>query len=271
MYAVCLRTVFNRAKREFNDEDAGVINIPRSPFEGMERPMSARMGAAAKRSVGTVELLRVLGLERRSGWAKGRRDFNLALDCFRLSFLLLGMNAADLYECSRYVDGRIIYNRRKTRRVRVDGAEMSVLVPQEAAGLVGAYRDAGGERVFDFHRRYKTYRSFYNAVARGMRLVAEAAAVPGLQFYSARHTWATIAANEAGVDRYTVHQALNHADRELRATEVYIRRDWSVLDAANRRVLDYLGAVRWLLDFSAAVGRLCELCGVRGAQSRHRE
>ena len=64
--------------------------------------------------------------------------------------------------------------------------------------------------------------------------------MPGLQFYAARHTWATIAANEAGIDKWTVHECLNHADLSMRVTDYYIKRDWSHIDRANRRVLDYV-------------------------------
>lgn len=37
-YPSALRAVFNRAKKEFNDEDAGIINIPQSPFQHVDIP-----------------------------------------------------------------------------------------------------------------------------------------------------------------------------------------------------------------------------------------
>ena len=58
--------------------------------------------------------------------------------------------------------------------------------------------------------------------------------------YTARHTWATIASNEAGVDKYTVHTALNHVDENMRVTDIYIAKSWDSIDAANRKVLDYV-------------------------------
>lgn len=242
-YAVQLRTAFNLAKREYNDDDAGVINIPRSPFDGMERPMCVRQGAAHKRAIGLQDMLRIIALPRRAAWAKGNTDFNLARDCFLLSFMLLGMNPADMYECPPAADGRLTYCRRKTRRRRVDGAELSVRLEPEAAVLLERYADGSGVRAFDFYRRYRTYKSFYNALTRGMHLLGEAAGLPGLQFYAARHTWATLAVNLAGVDKYSVHEALNHSSGAMAITDVYIRRDWAGIDRAARAVLDLFPAV----------------------------
>jgi integrase len=64
-----------------------------------------------------------------------------------------------------------------------------------------------------------------------------------LEFYAARHTWATIASNSAGVDKYTIHTALNHVIQEMKVTEMYIKKDWQVIDKANRTVLDYVKLV----------------------------
>ena len=59
-------------------------------------------------------------------------------------------------------------------------------------------------------------------------------------FYSARHSWATIAVNDVGIDKYVVHLALNHTDAATAITDTYIRKDFSVIDKANERVLDFV-------------------------------
>lgn len=64
--------------------------------------------------------------------------------------------------------------------------------------------------------------------------------IPQLTFYSARYSWASIAYNDLGIDKYIIHQCLNHSDKNMEITDVYIKRDWSVIDKANRRVLDYV-------------------------------
>jgi integrase len=60
-------------------------------------------------------------------------------------------------------------------------------------------------------------------------------------FYAARKTWATLARNKAGIDKATVDECLCHRG-DLRLADIYIERDWGLLDAANARVLDLL---RW--------------------------
>ena len=61
----------------------------------------------------------------------------------------------------------------------------------------------------------------------------------GLNFYYARHTWATIARNECGVSFDEVHESLNHARRgNDRVTDIYVERDFSRVWEANRKVLD---------------------------------
>ena len=70
--------------------------------------------------------------------------------------------------------------------------------------------------------------------------IAEELKMDGLQFYAARHTWATLAVNEAGVDKYTVHLALNHVDDKTAVTDIYIRKSWVPIDEANRKVIDYV-------------------------------
>ena len=56
--------------------------------------------------------------------------------------------------------------------------------------------------------------------------------------YIARHSWATIALNDAGVDKYTVHTSLNHVDDSMRVTDIYIKKSWDPIDQANRKVIN---------------------------------
>lgn len=44
------------------------------------------------------------------------------------------------------------------------------------------------------------------------------------EYYAARHSWATLAVNKVGIDKYTVHAALNHIDEAMRVTDIYIER-----------------------------------------------
>lgn len=240
MYASSIRAMYNRAKREFNDEEAGVIRIPFSPFNRVEIP---RPPLTRKRALTVDELKRLVAVPYRRNtycpeWRNDR--FNLAKDVFMLSFLLMGMNAVDLYNATDYSNGRITYQRTKTKNRRADRAEMSVKVEPEAIPLVEKYRDPKGERVFRFHRQYATHRVFNVMLNTGLKLVGDVIGVEDLEFYAARHSWATIAVNDVGIDKYTVHAALNHVDPAMKVTDIYIRKSWDPIDAANRKVLDLL-------------------------------
>lgn len=234
-YVGCLRTIHNRAKREFNDEDRGVVNIPYSPFARVVLP---KVGLARPRALTLEQLRAMLALEPEPEYEGRVRMATIAREAFLLSFFLIGMNSVDMLGAERYEDGRVTYNRQKTRDRRLDGAEMSVRVEPEARELFERWRDPAGRRVFKFYRRYSSMVTFTRCLNVGLKEVGRRIGVEGLQFYAARHTWATLAANEAGVDKWTVHLALNHSDPQMKVTDYYIRRDWRVIDEANRKVMD---------------------------------
>ena len=59
-------------------------------------------------------------------------------------------------------------------------------------------------------------------------------------FYISRHSWATIALNKVGIDKYTVHSALNHVDEAMKVTDIYIERDFISQKQANAKVVKYV-------------------------------
>lgn len=61
-----------------------------------------------------------------------------------------------------------------------------------------------------------------------------------MEFYAARHSWATIAVNKVKIDKYTVHAALNHIDESMKVTDIYIKRDFVAENKANQKVLKYV-------------------------------
>ena len=237
LYPAQLRSVLNMAKREFNDEEAGVINIPNPPFRQITLP---KVQTRRKRAVTVAQLRSLAALEYSSQYQSGVNRTNLAKDVFLLSFFLMGMNAADLYTCDRFRDGVITYYRQKTRGRRADRAEMRVRVQPEAMPLFEKYRDPTGERVFRFHRMYSTVNVFSDALNKGLKRIGVRIGEDDLEFYAARHTWATVAINEVGIDKYTVHEALDHVVEEMRVTDTYIRRSWERLARANRKVIEYV-------------------------------
>ncbi len=64
------------------------------------------------------------------------------------------------------------------------------------------------------------------ALDKGLKKIGKLIGVDNLELYSARDTWATIATNDAGVDKFMVHTALNHVDPEMKVTDIYVRKSW---------------------------------------------
>ena len=236
-YLSALRAIHNRAKKEYNDEDAGVIRIPNSPFTHIDFP---KLPTARKRALTVEQVRAIANLKYSMIMQPGLNRFNFARDVFLISFCLVGMNAVDLYECRDFKDGRITYQRTKTKERRADKAEISIKIEDELMPLFEKYRDKTGERVFNFYRLYGSVGTFSCALNKGLKKIGAAIGVEDLEFYAARHSWATIALNDAGVDKYTVHTALNHVDDSMRVTDIYIRKSFDIVDKANRRVMDLM-------------------------------
>lgn len=232
LYITQMRAVFNRARREYNTDTE--TRIPRDPFSRMEH---VRQNVTAPRAI-TAEQLRAIAALPDKG---GRWD--LARDVFMLSFYLLGMNSVDMMNCPPMRGGRLTYERTKTRTRRADRAEISVLIPKEAMPLIEKYRSSIPGRMFNFAERFANRTAFSASLNKGLKEIGKAVGVESLQFYAARHTWATIAVNEVGIDKYTVHQALNHVDGKTAITDIYIKKSWKPLDDANRKVIDFINSL----------------------------
>ncbi len=237
LYLAQLRAIYNRAKKEFNDEEAGVIRIPFSPFNKVDIPKPA---ISRKRALSVEQMRALAKLPYTTILQPGLNRFNFAKDVFLISFFLVGINAADLYTLTDCKGGRITYQRQKTRNRRADRAEISIKIEPEAMALLNKYRDPTGERVFNFYRHYSSVDTFATALNIGLKRVGEALNIEDLEFYAARHSWATIANNDANINKYTVHEALNHVDEDMKATDIYIRKNFQNIDRANRAVLDLL-------------------------------
>lgn len=250
LYPETIRSLHNLAKDEYNNEDIGDIKIPLSPFKKARIP---ELPGKIDIDLSVEDLRAIHNLPYTESVYPGNNKFNLAKDVFMLSFMLIGMNISDLYNCTNYSKGRITYYRTKVKNRREDMGLFSVKVEPEVLPLVNKYRDPSKQRVFNFYRMYSsvdTFTAAVNGLSRknkkgkvfytGLKKVGEMIGAKGLKFYSARHTWATLTRNDVGVDKYTVHEALNHVDDDMKATDIYLKRDWSQIDKANRATLDYV-------------------------------
>ena len=46
--------------------------------------------------------------------------------------------------------------------------------------------------------------------------------------------------NDVGVSKYVVNDMLNHTDPALKVTELYIKRDFKIINVANMEVLNFV-------------------------------
>lgn len=234
LYLSCIRALHNRAKEEYNDEDRGIINIPYSPFKHFKVKAQPR---TRKRAVPVEMIQSITDLPYRRELPGKWSAYNPAKDCFPLSFMSIGMNSADMYYAPPPKENVPVYNRKKTTTRRDDKAEMRVRVEYCAADLVNKYR--GTDRYLNFSSRYSSCKTFNRIINEGLKEIGKEIGVEGLTFYAARHSRAAIARSAAvGIDKATVHEALNHVDKEMRVTDIYIDKDWTVIWDADKKVPD---------------------------------
>lgn len=234
-YLACIRAIHNKAKKDFNDEDRGLILIPYSPFKNFKIKAQPK---TRKRALTVEAIQKIIDIPYEEDMVGGRWSrFNLAKDCFILSFALVGMNSVDMYYAGKPANNIITYNRKKTQTRRDDGAEIQIRIEGAIERLIEKYQDS--KRLFSFYRHYANPDGLNKAINKGLKQIGEKIGIEDLDFYAARHSWATIARSSAvGIDKYTVHEGLNHApDKDMKVTDIYIDRDWSNIWKANEEVL----------------------------------
>lgn len=192
-----------------------------NPFEDFLMPE----GESPDRAL-TVEQLRTLIHAEVEPWEKKYLDF------FLLSFLLIGMNTEDLLHVEKIEGGRINYVRAKTRK------PISVKVHEEAKEILDRY--PGKRYLLNVLDTYCCTHNWTAKVDAALKAIAARNGLPPVTMYWARHTWATLASADLGIDLATISEALGHQP-EKRVTLTYIRRkDYGRIDEANRKIISYL-------------------------------
>ncbi len=200
------------------------------------RRFKIRPEATRKRSL-TVEELRKLFDYPVEPYAEIYRD------CFKLIFMLCGINTVDLHGLKSITkDSRIEYKRAKTGRL------YSIKVEPEALEIIDKYR--GEKGLLGIADRWSDSRNFRHQLNKALQRFGQVerkgrggkkiitSEFEGVSSYWARHSWATIA-YEIGITKDIIAQALGHSDGHD-VTNIYIREDVRKVDEANRRVLDWV-------------------------------
>ena len=154
-----------------------------------------------------------------------------ALDIWRLTFALIGINMADLANLKAISQGRINYTRQKTSRL------YSVKVEDAAKSLIKAHR--GKNYLVDILEHYKSIHVATSMVNRHLKEIASELGLPPITTYTARYTWATLA-QSIDTPIEVISQALGHS-YGMAVTLGYIVPDRRKVDEVNRQVLALLG------------------------------
>lgn len=239
LYLVSVKKLFKEAQKKHNKKEKDLILIPNNPFDNFEIP---KQEATRKRAIPADIIKKIWKLpykDNKKGY-KSTCRFDLAKDCFILSFCLMGINSADLYNATEMRGNTIIYNRTKTKARRLDCAKMMVDIPNIVRPLIDKYRDSTRKRLFNFYQYYADEKGFNKAINYGLKEIGSILGIDDLEYYAARHSWATIALNKVGIDKYVVHAALNHIDDSMKVTDIYIERDFVNENKANAKVVRYI-------------------------------
>lgn len=206
----CFHAVWNEAIRQGK--------VSGNPFEGIS------IGEAPTHG-------RDLSLEQiRKFWRAGTHNERevLALDFFKLSFLLRAINPVDLLRVSPadISNGRLYYNRQKT------GKAISVKIEPEAEAIIA--RRSDGKHLFSTGMLDS---SFKTLCSHTLSTIAKREGLPPVTMYYARHTLASLLFEQGGT-MDIVSAILSHTLGGARVTATYVAVREARLDEAMRSVID---------------------------------
>lgn len=254
IYISYMAAIFNQAKNEYNDEDEGVCNIPRDPFKATTDLWSKKSvgDKRCKENVFTSATLRYL---YHIPMPNDDSVMQVARDTYFLSFALCGMNAADMYELQSLTKGQVKYRRKKIRN-RTEDSLTILDIPAQVKEEHNRLKSDKAGHVWMFANRWRDTNGLNHKLNSGFRAfvkygveqyandnnISEQEARERLEipdditFYSARHSWATIAKNEFGCPVDIVDKGLVHAGRSV-AERYYIKDSWDLLNEWNAKII----------------------------------
>lgn len=260
LYIANHRAVHNEAKRIYNDSDDDEQKIKRSPFESAMREVripTAKKSLIVKRALPATTIKYMYDMP-----STGLERVDNARDAFLLSFCLCGMNSADMHAIEELdSEGRVNYYRQKTRERSGEMSHIVVDIPKVIKPIHEKHlsKRPANHRVWDWFSHYVDKGTFSAGLNKGLKVLArrmaekyadennmsveqayEALQLPtDLQFYAARHSWATIASNDCNIPIEVVDQALCHAGNTV-AERSYIKRDFTKVNEANAKVMEFV-------------------------------
>ncbi len=166
---------------------------------------------------------------------KAHPGLDFARDMFMFSFYTRGMSFIDMaaLKKSDIQNDMISYRRKKT------GKMLHINVEKELKKIIDKWTDIQSDYVLPIVKdnKYKDSHKVLHGVNYNLKKVAEYAEVStALTMYVARHSWATIAQNEANVPLSVISKSLGHSSEQV--TQVYLASFGNkAIDEANHNVI----------------------------------
>lgn len=227
-YPKCIKAMFDAGCLEYNDYNKNLIRIASRPFMGVKIP---KHDLPKKRAIDADKVRMIFEFITNIKRKEEARDVAM------LIFYLVGMNTVDLFELKHenIKDGKICYNRSKTKGERQDKAYIEITIHEDILPVIEKWK--GKDRLLDFG--HSNDRVFNKAVNVGLKQICSDLGIDGVDTYTFRHSWATIAQNKCGASTELVAFCLNHSSAH-KVTEGYIEKDFTPIDKMNNKVLDYI-------------------------------
>lgn len=227
MYLGLMRHLYREAMLQYNTDNE--VIIPNDPFTRYKVPRQKLKKGV--RALSLEELMKIYNYNDGKPYSRASR----ARDIFIMSFCLMGMNSVDMFECDKMKDDAICYKRAKTRTRRSDEAYIEVMVHPFLLPYMKKYK--GRKRIFNFYLKYADCSTFNGNINKGLKDVGKAVGIDNLQFYQARHTFATLSRNLMKFAKSDIDEALNHVG-DMDIADVYIQKDFSIINENNFKLID---------------------------------
>ena len=228
-YLEAIRSLFNKCKLEYNNEDIELIRIAHNPFLKVKVPKYKRK----RKNIGIEEIKKI-----RDSVFKTERE-NIGRDVWLMQFYLMGININDLYQLADPIAGRVNYERSKTNTDdNIHNFLLSIKIEPELQKLIDKYSSRGF--LSDLKARYCNSYNLMKSVNKGMKIISDDFGYQKITTNWARHSWASLARNKAEVNKADVDFCLGHVNHEYKMADIYIEIDYSIYDRVNRKVLNLL-------------------------------
>lgn len=225
-----IRALYNKARLAYNNEDYDIIRIPGDPFKKVSIPVYRRK----RKSITPDVIMKIMNYQ------SDKRRTNMARDVFMMMFYMMGININDLFRLSCERKGRVEYERSKTSTEKhYEQIPLSIKIEPELRVLLSRYSE--GYFLSYFHTNYCNLNNFMRAVNKGLKDICENLRLDmNITSNWARHSWASLARNKAGVPKADIDFCLGHVNNDYKMADIYIDIDYSICDQANRAVLNLL-------------------------------